>query len=619
MNKSKHHHRILVDLIRKKRWHYLGSVVAVSIASYFMFLVPTIGKVVIDRVITDPPVTDDGFLNRLIDWAGGATTLSTHLWMAGIAIVITTALAGAFMYLKDYFAARACEDTVKDLRERLFAHLHRLSETYLNRADSGDIVQRCTSDMDTLRQFLTLQVMDMGRTVVLMCIVVPLMFMTSPVMATVSLFMLPLVFIYAWIYFGRIKGLFQEVDEAEGELTTIVQENLTGIRVVRAFSRQDYECEKFEHGNARYRDLNFRLIRMLSNFWASSDLLCLTQNGFVLIGGGYLASRGVITVGTFFAFIGYANMLIWPIRQLGQQLSEAGKATVAIGRIQEILDAPEEPVSRDEVELPAGASADIVFDGITFGFDPEKPVLRDVSFQISAGETIAIVGPTGAGKSTLIQLLMRLHDYTTGSIRLGGFELNSLSRQSVRRSIGTLLQEPFLFSRSLRDNIKFGRSSASDEHMVRSTTDAAVHHTIEAFQDKYETVIGERGVSLSGGQKQRVTLSRTLLRNAPVLVLDDTLSAVDSNTERQILKALDRKRGEQTLLIITHRISVCRQADRVFVIQDGRLSAQGTHEQLQKQPGFYQQLWNIQSGQKAQFEADAKEDSTGLSARVPAG
>ena len=606
MNKSKHHHRILVDLIRNKRWHYLGSVVAVSIASYFMFLVPTIGQVVIDRVITDPPVVSDSLLNRLIDWSGGAETLSEHLWWAGLAIVLTTALAGAFMYLKDYLAARACEDTVRDLREQLFAHIHRLSETYLNGADSGDIVQRCTSDMDTLRQFLTMQVMDMGRTVVLMCIVVPLMFTVSPIMAGVSLFMLPIVFTFAWVYFGRVKGLFQEVDEAEGELTTIVQENLTGIRVVRAFARQDYECEKFELGNARYRDLNFKLIRMLSNFWASSDLLCLIQNGFVLIGGGYLASIGVITVGTYFAFMLYANMLIWPIRQLGQQLSEAGKATVAIGRIQEILDAPEEGASDQEQDIPESVSGDIEFDRVTFGFDPAKPVLKDVSFHIDAGETIAIVGPTGAGKSTLIQLLMRLHDADEGRVRLGGYDLTDVSRQSVRSRIGTLLQEPFLFSRSLRDNIKFGRANASDAQMIRSTTDAAVHHTIEAFQQGYDTVIGERGVSLSGGQKQRVTLSRTLLRDVPVLVLDDTLSAVDSNTEREILKALHRKRGEQTLLIITHRISVCRQADRVFVMQDGQLTEQGNHEQLQQKPGFYQQLWSIQSGQKAQFEADAE-------------
>lgn len=604
MNKSKHHHRILVDLIRNKKWYYLGSVVAVSIASYFMFLVPTINMVIIDRVISSPSVDNGSLLNRLIDALGGPETLTDHLWIAGIATVITTALAGLFMYGKDYLAARACEDTVRDLRERLFAHLHRLSEAYLNKADSGDIVQRCTSDMDTLREFLTMQVMDMGRTIVLMLIVVPLMFMTSPPMAAISLCLLPIVFAFAWVYFGRIKGLFQQVDEAEGELTTIVQENLTGIRVVRAFARQEYECEKFEHGNARYRDLHIQLLKMLSNFWATSDLLCITQNGIVLIGGGWLAAQGTISVGTYVAFIGYANMLIWPIRQLGQQLSEAGKATVAIGRIQEILDAPEEPELEVETEVPESFSGDIEFDRVTFGFESDKPVLKDVSFKIKPGETIAIVGPTGAGKSTLIQLLMRLQDYTKGRIFFGKRELKTLKRQSVRSNIGTLLQEPFLFSRSLRENIKFGRAEASDEHMIRSTKDASVHHTIEGFTKKYDTVIGERGVSLSGGQKQRVTLSRTLLKDAPVLVLDDTLSAVDSNTEQKIIQALHRKRGEQTLLIITHRISVCRHADRIFVMQNGELAEQGSHEDLQAKPGFYQDLWEIQSGQREQFVRD---------------
>ncbi len=604
MNKSQHHHRILVDLIRNKKWYYLGSIVAVSIASYFMFLVPTIGKIVIDRVITEPRITDEGFVDNVIQWFGGADSLAANLWFAGIAIVITTALAGLFMYLKDYLAATACESTIRRLREELFAHLHRLSEAYLNKADSGDLVQRCTSDMDTLREFLTMQVMDMGRTVVLMCIVIPLMFMQSVIMSVISLMLVPIVFTFAWVFFGRIKALFQQVDEAEGAMTTIVQENLTGIRVVRAFARQEYECKKFDEGNRHYSQLHYKLIQMLSNFWATSDLLCICQNGIVLIGGGYLASRGIISMGTFFAFIGYTIMLIWPIRQLGQQLSEAGKATVAIGRIQEILDAPEEPESDTAIALPADFDGSVQFRNVSFGFDAHKLALNNVSFDIDAGETIAIVGPTGAGKSTLIQLLMRLYDYTEGSIKLAGHELNALDRRSVRSGIGSLLQEPFLFSRSLKDNIKFGRFDATDEQMVKSSHDAAVHHTIEAFTHKYDTVIGERGVSLSGGQKQRVTLSRTLIQETPILVLDDTLSAVDSKTERQIIKALHKKRGQQTLIIITHRISVCRNADRIFVMENGKLTAQGTHEQLQQQPGFYQQLWQIQSGQQDQFDSD---------------
>ena len=604
MNKSPHHHRILVDLIRHKKWLYIGSIVAVSIASYFMFLVPTIGKVVIDRVITAPRVIEPGVIQTLIERLGGADSLDTQLWIAAGAVIVATALSGLFMYLKDYLAATACESTILKLREDLFAHLHRLSESYLNNSDSGDIVQRCTSDIDTLREFLTMQVMDMGRTIVLMCIVIPLMFMQSVVMSIMSLILVPVVFGFAWVFFGKIKKLFQQVDEAEGALTTIVQENLTGIRVVRAFARQEYECEKFDKGNLHYRELHYKLICTLADFWASSDLLCITQNGIALIGGAWLVAHGHISIGTYFAFIGYTNMLIWPIRQLGQQLSDAGKATVSIGRIQEILDAPEEESTGNEIDLPADFNGDIEFDHVSFGYDEGRPVLRDVSFHIKAGETIAIVGPTGAGKSVLIQLLMRLHDYQHGSIKLSGYELNRLRRQSVRQGIGSLLQEPFLFSRSLRENIKFGQHLATDEQMIRSTSDASVHHTIDQFQHKYDTVIGERGVSLSGGQKQRVTLSRTLIQETPILVLDDTLSAVDSNTEREIIKALHKKRGEQTLIIITHRISVCRNADRVFVMEQGRLSAEGNHADLANRPGFYQELWQIQSGQRDEFNDD---------------
>ncbi|WP_261887419.1 ABC transporter ATP-binding protein [Vibrio aerogenes] len=607
MNSSKHPNQFLLELIQQKKWYYSGSAIAVSIASYFMFLGPTIGQIAIDTLLSSGHTTTHSSLQWLVDWIGSPD----RLWLAGVAIVVVTALGGLFMYLKDFLAARACEQTVKSLRERLFSHIHRLPEPYLNRADSGDLVQRCTSDVDTLREFLTLQVMDMGRTVILMCIVIPLMVMQSPLMTVISLCLMPVVFTFAWQFFRKVKAMFQLVDEAEGHLTTIVQENLTGIRVVRAFARQAYECEKFDQSNRTYSDLNLKLMRLLARFWATSSLLCVTQNGIVLVGGAWMAAHGHISVGTYFAFIGYAILLIWPIRQLGQQLSEAGKATVAIGWMQEILSVPEEQPVDEEQILPENFTPGIVFDRVSFAYDADSSAseadqhaLKDVTFNIDPGETIAIVGPTGAGKSTLVQLLMRLQDYRQGSIQLGGYELNQLTRHSVRQHIGALLQEPFLYSRSLRDNIKLGRAAATDPEMIQASVDAAVHHTIERFTKQYDTVIGERGVSLSGGQKQRMTLSRTLLRDTPILVLDDTLSAVDSKTEQEIIRALHQKKGQQTLLIITHRISVCRHADRVFVMEGGRLTAQGTHADVEANNHFYRQLWKIQSHQQADFESE---------------
>ena len=600
MKQSKHPNQFLLALIKTKRWYYLGSVLAVSVASYFMFLGPTIGQVVIDTLLSPEGKASHQWLQWHTQWFGSAD----RLWLAGFAIVLVTALGGLFMYLKDFLAARACEQTVRSLRERLFDHLHRLPEHYLNQVDSGDLVQRCTSDIDTLREFLTLQVMDIGRTVILMVIVIPLMMMQSPMMTLISLCLMPIVCVFSWLFFGKVKRMFQQVDEAEGELTTIVQENLTGIRVVRAFARQTFESEKFDRGNRHYSDLHVRLVHMLANFWSVSDLLCISQNGLVLIGGAWMAAHGYISVGTYFAFIGYAILLIWPIRQLGQQLSEAGKATVAIGRIQEILAIPEEQPLAEEQILSDDFTPSIEFNQVGFAYDENKPALNDVSFTIAPGETIAIVGPTGAGKSTLVQLLMRLQDYQQGSIKLGGCELKQLTRQSVRRQIGSLLQEPFLYSRSLRENIKFSRATATDQQMIASSMEAAVHHTIERFVHKYDTVIGERGVSLSGGQKQRVTLSRTLLKNTPILVLDDTLSAVDAKTEQQIVAALQRKRGRQTLILITHRISACRHADRVFVMQNGCLTAQGTHDEVEATNDFYRQLWRIQSDQQSAFESE---------------
>ncbi|RKF13718.1 ABC transporter ATP-binding protein [Alginatibacterium sediminis] len=603
MNTSPHHHQILVELIRSKKWLYIGSALALAFASLFMFLVPTIGQVAIDFVVNSDTQRElPSWLDRF-NTESQALSAESVLVAAGLLVVVATVLGGLFMYLKDYLAAKACESTIMSLRERLFAHIHRIEESYLAQSDSGDIVQRCTSDIDTLRDFLTIQVMNIGRTVVLVIVMLPLMFWKNVPMTVVSTILLPIVFLFAWKFFERIKILFQKVDEAESELTTIVQENLTGIRVVRAFARQDFECEKFDKGNQQYSELHLKLLKMLANFWSLSDLICFMQSGLVLIGGAWLVIHNQLSVGAYFAFIGYAGMLIWPIRQLGQELSEAGKATVAIGRIQEILNAPEEQELHALQAMPTLKGA-IKFSNVSFKFDQHQPTLSNLNFSINAGETIAIVGPTGAGKSTLFQILMRLQDYQSGSVTLDGYELNTLARQQVREQMGSLLQEPFLFSRSLRENIKFGELEASDEQMFQSSTAAAVHHTIEQFKHGYETRIGERGVSLSGGQKQRVTLSRTLIKQTPILLLDDTLSAVDSATEQQIIGALHQKRGEQTLMIITHRISVCLKADRILVMQDGQLAASGTHQELINTPGFYQDLWAIQSGQRDNFSQE---------------
>lgn len=595
---------LLWRIIYEKRWLYFFSIVALMLASICVFLVPYIVKVVIDRVVTNSTVATDDLSHDVIMFLGGSDYLREHLWVAGVAIVLVTLLSGLCMFLKDYLAGRACELSIQNLRNELYEHLHHLPSGYLSKADSGDLLQRCTSDIDTLREFLTTQAMNIGRTVIVLLVFVPFMFMQHVIMAILSLALVPVVLLFAYYFFERVKRQFLRVDEAEGELTTIVQENLTGIRVVRAFNRQVFECEKFEHINQKYRQLNQNMIDMLADFWSSSDLICLLQTGIVLIGGAWLAGQGSVTLGTYFAFIIYASMVIWPIRELGKELSEAGKATVALQRIQEVLDVERETVISESEKLPERLHGDILFSNVSFSFpktEAQRHTLKEVSFSIKAGESVAIVGPTGAGKSTLVQLLLRFYDYQQGSIKLDGIELNTINRKALRAQIGALLQEPFLFNRTLRDNIKFGRHTASDEDMYSAATDAVVHETIKSFDKMYDTVIGERGVSLSGGQCQRITLSRTLLKEPPILVLDDTLSAVDAKTEHEIIESLYAKRGRQTLLIITHRLSVCQRVDKVLVLEEGKLIQQGSHQSLSTQDGFYRNMWKIQSGEREAF------------------
>lgn len=602
--------QILISLIKKRKSSYILSILILVLASFFAFTIPYIGKISIDRIINQAAVPQADWVQSLIEVLGGRAYLSENLWICGGLVLFTTGLYGLFLYLKDYFATSASESLLKELRNRLYQHIHRLPNRFYAGVDTGDLLQRCTSDIDTLREFLTEQVMNLGRTIILVLVVVPLMVLQDLKMTLVSLLLVPFVITYALYFFGKIKVIFQKVDEAEGELTTVVQENLTGIRVVRAFARQDFENQKFETKNQKYRDLNYQLIQLLARFWSNSDLLCFGQIGIVLMGGSWMVGQGWITMGTFFAFLIYTSMLIWPLRMLGKELSESGKAVVAIGRIQAILAQEPEQPPRKALKLPQRIEGAIEFRNISFGYDPKEMILQNLSFKIQPAETVAILGPTGSGKSTLIQLLLRLYDYQQGSILLDGKELKQMDRREIRSQIGTLLQEPFLFNRTLGENIKFGKKGATDQEMVASAKMASIHQTILGFEQGYKTVIGERGVSLSGGQRQRVTLSRTFLKEPPIMILDDTLSAVDTKTEQRILQAMRQKQGQSTTLMITHRISCCLQADRILVLKDGKLDQEGTHQSLIEVPGFYQELWKIQFGQEQDFRQVLQSDAS---------
>ena len=416
-----------------------------------------------------------------------------------------------------------------------------------------------------------------------------------------ALSVIPVILVFAVLFFRKVRYLFEQVDESEGRLTTFLQENLTGIRVVRAFGRQESEISRFLVRNGEFRDLEHRLLRALSLYWACSDLLIFAQFGLVLIGGGYLALHSAISVGTWVLFTWLVRTIIWPIRQIGRVLVDTGKATVAIGRIQEILSVPLESVEALP-EQPLGGHIELR--DVTFRYRDGPPAIDYLTLTIRSGETIALLGPPGSGKSTLVSLLVRLYDYQEGSIRIGRQELNRVNRDAVRAAFGMVLQDPFLFSRTVRENVMFGHSSAADHEVEESARAADIHENIMDFDDGYATLVGERGVTLSGGQRQRLAIARALIIDPTFLVLDDSLSAVDTKTESHILRALATRKGRKTTILIAHRLSTARLADRIVMLENGRVVQEGTHHELILNDGPYRRLWSIQGALEEEIKRD---------------
>lgn len=599
----------LWQLTRGQRLRYAGAILAMGLTNLFIFSPVLVSGSAID-VIAE---RDFSHAVPALLWAAtglsGGSPFTAYLWVAALAAVTMTAIGGAFLFARGRFAAVASETIVRNLRERVYDRLHDLEAGFYDTADTGDLVQRASSDVETVRIFLASDVVEIGRAIMLVACVAPILVWLDARLAGLSLCLMPLLAIGAYIFFSRVKDVFQTTDESEAAMTATLQENLTGIRVVRAFARQAFEIEKFGARNAEFRNNNHRLIRLMGIYWSTSDLFAMTQIGIVLIAGGLFVLDGSITVGTLFEFMTMVSMVIWPVRQLGRVLTDTGKAVVSLGRINEVLTESEERWGSTPSE--GRARGEIHIEHLTFGYDPERPVLQDVDLHVKVGETLAIVGPPGSGKSSLIRVLLRMYPYQKGSVRIDGWEVAALDRLWLRHQIGVVLQDPFLYSRSIRANLAVGRPGAPEPELIEACHDAAVHDAISSFPDGFEAMVGERGVTLSGGQRQRLALARALLKDPPILVLDDSLSAVDTGTERKILEAMRRRKGRQTTLIIAHRLSSVMHADRILVLQEGRVVQLGDHAALASQPGPYRTLCEIQGALDASIQADVNATGKG--------
>jgi ATP-binding cassette subfamily B protein len=531
--------------------------------------------------------------------------------MIALGFVCLATLEGSFSYFSGRLAAFTAEGITRRLRNYLFDHIQRLDFSYHDKTPTGELIERCTSDVDSLRRFFSEQAIAVGRIVLLFVINFAAILSLNVKLAYISIIIVPVIILTSVWFFKRLTKAYEAYQEQEAILSTTLQENLAGVRVVKAFARQDYETTKFNIENWEKYIRGRKLLTMHSLFWPVSDIACSVQ---LLIGyffAGMMAINGQITVGTYIAYAGLVGWLIWPMRNLGRLIVQTSTGLVSYGRVMVIIKQKREPLTEGSYMPDKPLHGELIFDKVGFAYEDNPPVLADISFTCEPGQIVALLGSTGSGKTTLVNLLPRFYEYTSGSIKLDGVELKDYPREYLRSQIGIVEQEPFLFSRSIRENITYGVGRDVPQGEVQNAaTSAAIHEVIVTFPNEYNTLVGEKGVTLSGGQKQRVTIARTILKDAHLLILDDSTSSVDTETEASIRESLMRLTPRRTTFIIAHRIQSVMDADLILVMDKGRIIQKGNHEELLAQDGMYRKIYDLQTRIDEELEMEISKSMT---------
>lgn len=580
-----------------------GAIYILSIASLGLTVLLETGGFLVIRRVVDQLLQEGPVRGFLLFWT--------------VVYLVLALFKGLFSFIHGRGKARCAEGIAEEMRNRIYDHLQRLSFAYHDNSQTGELVQRSTSDVDTLRKFFAAQIPEICHVVFQLMINLVILLLLEWRLALFSIAVVPLIGGISILFFYKIFGAYDAYQEVEGRLSNRIQENLSGIRVVRAFARQEWEIRRFGRINREMLQKGLRLTWWHSFYWPFGHILCGLQFSFTLLLGGYMALNGVITPGTFIAFSSLVNALIWPMQELGRTITEVSKSQVSYRRIREILDEEQEELHRGD-EQAGCFQGDLEFRNTGFRYGSGEKVLEGLSFSCRAGEKIALLGATGSGKTTLVNLLPRFYDYSEGEILLDGRELRSFSRHTLRDKIGIVQQEPFLFSMTVAENIAYSVDrEVSREEIEAAARAAAVHDSIMSFPGGYDTVVGEKGVSLSGGQRQRISIARTLLKDPCLLILDDSTSAVDADTEQRIREALDHLTAGRTTFIIAHRIQTLMQADRILVLDGGRIVQQGSHEELIAREGFYREVFHMQTRMEEELQGELR--SAGVAAGASSG
>ncbi len=544
-------------------------------------------------------------LRRFIDNVIIAGNYGTDLVIVILSFVGLALMQGIFSFLSGWMAAKTAESITRRLRNYLFDHLQRLPYAYHAEAQTGDLIARSTSDVDAINRFYGEQAIGIGRIFLMFVVNFIALLELNTRLALISVIAIPVIIAVSVLFFSKVSKAYEKYQEQEATLSSRLQENLTGVRVVKAFARQGYKSYKFDQENWQKFRLGKKLLSIHSLFWPVSDLICGAQMLAAFFAGAMMAVNGDITVGTYLAFASLVIWIIWPMRNLGRLIVQTSTGMVSYKRVAHILEQKRESLTEGSYQPEGEVKGEIIFNHVSFEYEKDNPVLRDISFTCEPGNVIALLGSTGSGKTSLVNLLPRFYDPDSGVITLDGVDLTEYPRMYLRSQIGIVEQEPFLFSRTIKENITYGvHREVSDEEIIQAAKFAAVHDVITEFPNGYDTLVGERGVTLSGGQKQRVAIARALLKNPRILILDDSTSSVDTETEVQIRGALDRLMQDRTTFIIAHRIQSVMNADQILVFDQGKIIQKGTHKELMNVDGMYREIFDIQTRIEVELEKD---------------